>query len=173
MNYILETERLKLREFHLADKLFILELVNSPGWIKFIGDRNIKTEEQAGIYLENGPISSYKNYGFGLSLVELKGSLQPIGMCGLLKRADLDHPDIGFAFLPEYTGKGYAYEVAAATLSHAKNVLNQKVILAITVSENKSSIKLLEKIKMTFCKTIRLPNQNSELLLYSNEIPAE
>jgi RimJ/RimL family protein N-acetyltransferase len=169
MNYILETERLKLREFNLADKLFILELVNSPGWIKFIGDRNIKTEEQAGMYLENGPISSYKNYGFGLSLVELKESLQPIGMCGLLKRADLDHPDIGFAFLPEFMGKGYAYEIAAATLSHAKNVLNHKLILAIAVPENKSSIKLLEKINMTFCKSIRLPNQDTDLWLYRNE----
>jgi RimJ/RimL family protein N-acetyltransferase len=153
--------------------VFILELVNSPGWIKFIGDRNIKTEEQARIYLENGPISSYKKYGFGLSLVELKESLQPIGMCGLLKRAGLDHPDIGFAFLPEFTGKGYASEVAAATLSHAKNVLNQKLILAITVPENKSSIKLLGKINMIFCKPVKLPNQNSELLLYSNEIPVE
>jgi RimJ/RimL family protein N-acetyltransferase len=173
MKYILETERLRLREFNLADKLFILELVNSPGWVKFIGDRNIKTEEQAGMYLENGPIGSYKKYGFGLSLVELKEFQRPIGMCGLLKRADLDHPDIGFAFLPEFTGKGYAYEMAAATLSHAKNVLNHELILAITVPENKSSIKLLEKINMTFCKPVIFPNQTTELLLYSNEIPGD
>jgi RimJ/RimL family protein N-acetyltransferase len=169
MKYILETERLKLREFTLADKLFIIELVNSPGWIKFIGDRDIKTEEQAATYLENGPINSYNNYGFGLSLVELKDSLQPIGMCGLLKRAGLDHPDIGFAFLPEFTGKGYAYEMVAATLLYAKNVLNHKLILAITLPENKSSIKLLEKIGMTFSKPIRLPNQITDLSLYSNE----
>jgi RimJ/RimL family protein N-acetyltransferase len=169
MKYILETTRLKLREFTLADKLFIIELVNSPGWIKFIGDRNIRTEEQAAAYLENGPINSYKKYGFGLSLVELKDSLEPIGMCGLLKRADLDHPDIGFAFLPEFTGKGYACEIATATLAHAKNVLNHELILAITLPENKSSIKLLEKIGMTFIKPIRLPNQIAELLLYSTE----
>jgi RimJ/RimL family protein N-acetyltransferase len=169
MKYILETERLKLREFTLADKLFIIELVNSPGWVKFIGDRNIKTEEQAEAYLENGPMNSYNKYGFGLSLVEIKDSMQPIGMCGLLKRADLDHPDIGFAFLPEFTGKGYAYEMAAATLSHAKKVLNHELILAITLPENKNSIKLLEKIGMTFSKPIRLPNQLNDLLLYSNE----
>lgn len=169
MKYILETTRLKLREFTLADKLFIIELVNSRGWIKFIGDRNIKTEAQAEAYLENGPINSYKKYGFGLSLVELKDSSQPIGMCGLLKRADLDHPDIGFAFLPEFTGKGYAHEMAAATLSHAKNVLNHELILAITLPENESSIKLLEKIGMTLSKPIRLPNQITDLLLYSNK----
>ena len=159
MNYILETERLKLREFSVADSLFIIELVNSPGWLKFIGDRNIKTEEQAVLYLQNGPIKSYKNHGFGLSLVELKDSLRPIGMCGLLKRADFENPDLGFAFLPEFSGKGYAYEMAIATMSHAKNVLRQELILAITVPENKSSIKLLEKIGMTFRKPIILPNQ--------------
>jgi RimJ/RimL family protein N-acetyltransferase len=169
MKYLLETERLKLREFSVADALFIIELVNSPGWLKFIGDRNIKTKEQAEFYLQNGPINSYKNHGFGLSLVELKDSLQPIGMCGLLKRADFENPDIGFAFLPEFTGKGYAYEMATATMSHAKNVLNQELILAITVPENKSSIKLLEKIGMTFRKPVTLSNQNAELLVYSNE----
>jgi RimJ/RimL family protein N-acetyltransferase len=169
MPYILETERLRLREFTLADKLFIIELVNSPGWLKFIGDRNIRTEEQAGAYLENGPLKSYKNFGFGLSLVELKDSSQPIGMCGLLKRVDLENPDIGFAFLSEFTGKGFAFEIANATMVYAKDVLNQNLILAVTLPENKSSIKLLEKIGMSFRKPIRFPNQSMDLMLYSNQ----
>lgn len=169
MKYILETERLTLREFTVGDSAFILELVNSPGWLKFIGDRNILTEKQAENYLVNGPMKSYADFGFGLCLVELKDPATPIGMCGILKRADLEHPDIGFAFLPKFTGNGYAYEIAAATLDNAVNVLNQKTILAITVPENKSSIRLLEKIGMRFIKPINFPNQKEELLLYSNK----
>jgi RimJ/RimL family protein N-acetyltransferase len=167
MEYCLETERLRLREFVPTDNLFILELVNSPEWLKYIGDKNIKTPEQAESYLISGPINSYKTYGFGLALVELKSDLQPIGMCGILKRPNLEKPDIGFAFLPEYTGKGLAYEIASATLQHARTVLKQETILAITAPENKCSIKLLEKIGMVYQKTMIFPNQETELLLYS------
>jgi RimJ/RimL family protein N-acetyltransferase len=169
MRYILETERLKLREFTLDDKHFIVELVNSPGWLKFIGDRNIHTEADAGDYLRNGPLSSYAEHGFGLSMVELKDTKQPIGMCGILKRADLEHPDIGFAFLSEFCGKGYAVEIAEATLQHAEKVLGLNKILAITVPENSSSIRLLERIGMKFIKPVVLPNKDTELRLYCRE----
>lgn len=104
MTYILETERLILRQFTIHDTKFIIELVNSPGWIENIGDRNIKTEEQARRYLQDGPLRSYEVNGFGLSLVEIKNDGTPIGMCGILKRDNLENPDIGFAFcrhLPE------------------------------------------------------------------------
>ena len=168
MKYILETERLTLREFIPADAAFILELVNSPGWLQFIGDRNIKTTEQAIAYLQNGPIKSYTENGFGLALVETKDGKKPIGMCGIIKRDNLDNPDIGFAFLPGYTGKGYAFEIANATLGYAVSQLKLSVIYAITVANNIRSICLLEKIGMKFIKKINAPKDNEKLLLYSN-----
>lgn len=168
MEAILETERLTLRQFTTNDASFIIELVNSPGWLEFIGDRNIKNEEQAKAYLENGPIKSYKDNGFGLSMVMLKQNHTPVGMCGILKRDGMEQPEIGFAFLPEFTGKGYAIEIVRATLDFAIGKLKLLVILAITVHNNKASIKLLEKIGLRFSKIIRSPKDNTELLLYSN-----
>lgn len=167
MKYILQTKRLILRGFITADAPFILELVNSPGWLQFIGNRNIKSTEQAIAYLENGPIKSYTENGFGLAMVETKDGKIPIGMCGILKRYNLDHPDIGFAFLPQFMGKGYAFEIANATLAYATGQLQLPTIYAITVPYNIRSIGLLEKIGLKFIKKIRSP-ENEELLLYSN-----
>jgi RimJ/RimL family protein N-acetyltransferase len=167
MKYILETERLKLREFTIHDTVFIVKLVNSPGWLEFIGDRNIRSNEQARHYLENGPIKSYQENGFGLSLVETKQNDTAVGMCGILKRDSLDNPDIGFAFLPEFTGHGYASEIASATLNYALTNLKLSKVLAITKVNNKKSIRLLEKIGLTFIKTMNAPNETEELLLFS------
>ena len=166
MNYILETEKLKLRELTLDDTSFIIELVNSTGWLKYIGDRNIKTTEQAKGYLKNGPIKSYQENGFGLWLVETKDNKNPIGMCGILHRDYLDNPDIGFAFLPEYIGMGFGFEAATGTISLAKNQLNFSSICAITMPDNVASIKLLEKIGMKFIKSISPPGSQEELHLY-------
>lgn len=166
IKYILETERLRLREFNTGDTAFIIRLVNSPGWLTFIGDRNIRTDEQAKYYLENGPIKSYHENGFGLSLVETKDDKTAIGMCGILRRDTLDHPDIGFAFLPEFIGKGYANEIAKATLNYAINELNIPKILAITKVNNKQSIKLLERIGLKLDKTF-LSSDKEELLLFT------
>jgi RimJ/RimL family protein N-acetyltransferase len=168
MKYIFETNRLRLREFTLSDSAFIVELLNSPGWLQFIGDRNVKTEEQARHYLENGPIKSYLEYGYGLSLVEKKDDQKAIGMCGILNRDALDYPDIGFAFLSEFNGKGYAYEIASATMQYAKDQLKISTISAITVADNVRSIRLLEKIGLQFIRPFCFPNREEELLLYSN-----
>jgi RimJ/RimL family protein N-acetyltransferase len=168
MNYILETERLRLREFNLSDTPFIIELLNSPGWLKYIGDRNVRTEEQAISYLQDGPMKSYKANGYGLSLVERKEDNASIGMCGIINRAMLECPDIGFAFLPAYTGKGYAEEIARATLAYAQKQLRLPNISAITVAENISSIRLLEKLGLGFIRPFCFPNSKEELLLYSN-----
>ena len=164
---ILETPRLRLRTFTTNDTDFIIELVNSPGWIQFIGDRNIRTTEQARAYLENGPIKSYHQNGYGLCLVERKNDNTPIGMCGILKRDTLENPDIGFAFLPLFNGQGYAFEIANATLQHAKIELKISVVSAITMTENAKSIRLLEKLGFKFLKTITSP-ENEQLLLYEN-----
>lgn len=168
MKYILETERLRLRKFTTADTGFIIALLNSPGWLAYIGDRNVKTEEDAMTYLQNGPLKSYKQNGYGLSLVELKESRLPIGMCGIIKRPDLEYPDIGFAFMPEFTGQGYAYEVATATLMYAKNKLGLEQILAITLPSNERSIRLLEKLGLTYSRIYHFPATNEELLLFNN-----
>lgn len=168
MNYLFETERLRLREFNFEDTQFIIELLNSAGWLKYIGDRNVVTREQAKAYLENGPIKSYKENGFGLSLVEKKDDFKPIGMCGIIKRDTLENPDIGFAFLPCYSGKGYAYEIVSETLKYARNKLKIDQIAAITLPGNERSIRLLSKVRFKFIKTVCFPQSKEELLLYSN-----
>ena len=163
----LETERLRLRKFTLEDTSFILQLLNTEGWIQFIGDRNVKTDEDAKNYLKNGPLKSYDQNGFGLSMVELKDEKIPMGMCGLLKRDTLEDVDLGFAFLPEFMGKGYALEIADACLHFAFHNLNMKRVVAITVPENKSCISLLSKLGMTHEKNIILPGDSKELAFFT------
>jgi RimJ/RimL family protein N-acetyltransferase len=162
---ILETTRLSVSELSLDDSLFILELLNTPDWLTYIGERNVKSPEQAKVYLENGPLKSYSQHGFGLWLVKRNQDKACLGICGLLKRDYLSHPDIGFAFLPKYTGQGYALESATAVLHYAKNKLELSTIFAIVMAENRRSIQLLEKIGMAFKNPILLPSAE-ELLLY-------
>jgi RimJ/RimL family protein N-acetyltransferase len=162
--FLLETKRLRLREFTLDDSNFIIELLNSPEWIEYIGDKNVRTETQAIEYLQNGPLKSYAKNGYGLSLVETKDGLS-IGMCGIIKRDSLENPDIGFAFLKEFTGKGYAYEIASATLAHAINELKISKISAITLPHNARSVRLLEKIGMKFINSFYAEN-GEELFLF-------
>lgn len=166
MDKILETERLLLREFDVGDAEFILELLNSPGWLKFIGNKNVHTIDDARNYLETGPMKSYLENGFGLSMVELKFIGVPVGMCGLIKRDTLDDVDIGFAMLPGFSGKGYGYEIAAATLKLAKDQFGLKRVVAITVENNDASIGLLNKLGLEYEKTIELPRDDEQLLLF-------
>lgn len=162
---ILDTERLFLRALTEEDAPFIVELVNTPGWLNYIGDKKIHTTQQAIQYLQEGPLKSYKNHGFGLWLVELKNTSTPIGMCGLLKRDYLPAPDIGFAFLPAYSGKGYAFEIAGATLRYAKESLGIKVLQAITLPTNERSIKLLERIGLSYSKDVSAPGDATATVL--------
>ena len=166
--YVIETQRLHLRTFELSDAAFVQQLLNSDGWLKYIGDRNVHKIMQAEQYLQNGPILSYKVNGYGLWLVEKKEGKVPIGMCGILKRDTLEHPDIGFAFLPDFTGKGYAHEAAEATLKYAKNILGIACICAITATDNVASIRLLKKIGLRYIQHFCFPESEEELLLYRN-----
>jgi RimJ/RimL family protein N-acetyltransferase len=166
MKTVLETKRLLLREFTLEDTAFIIRLLNSPGWLQFIGDRNVKNEAQAIDYLHNGPFKSYRDNGYGLYAVTLKDGNILIGMCGILKRPTLDYPDIGFAFLPDFMGNGYAFEAASATLNHAHQYLHLPTICAITDPANTASIRLLEKIGMSFVKSFQFSESNESLSLY-------
>lgn len=169
MKYILETERLRLRAFTHDDASFIIELLNSSGWLQYIGDKNVKTEEQAVNYLNNGPLKSYVQHGYGLYLVERKDNSAAIGMCGIIKRDTLENPDIGYAFLPDFNGKGYALEIAKATCTYARHTLAISKLSAITLASNARSISLLEKLGFIFSKTMCLPGSEVVLLLYNNE----
>ncbi|WP_226998827.1 GNAT family N-acetyltransferase [Flavisolibacter tropicus] len=164
MMTLIETDRLIVSDFNLDDAAFIIKLVNSPGWLQYIGDRNIKSPEEARQYLENGPLKSYKQWGFGLYRVALKNTNTAIGMCGLIKREVLDGIDIGFALLPAYEGQGYAYEAAKAVLDYAAKDLGMKRMLAITMVDNAASIKLLQKLGLRFEKMIRLNDEDLALL---------
>ena len=157
-----ETQRLIIRELDQGDALFIIELLNEPDWIRFIGDRSIHSTEDAMNYMENGPMKSYRINGFGLYLVKLKGDGPAIGICGLIKREELDDVDIGYAFLANYRGKGYAFEAAKAVLEYGKNGLKLKRILAITAKDNLRSIALLEKIGMKFEGMIMIKGHEEE-----------
>ena len=147
---VLETERLLLRPFTNDDAPFILTLLNEPSFLQYIGDKKVRTVEDAKQYLANGPIASYERNGFGLLCVELKDSQTSIGMCGLLKRDELPDPDIGFAFLPDFWNKGFAYEAAAAVMKDAREQLNLDRILAIVNPDNYASMKLLERLGLRF-----------------------
>jgi RimJ/RimL family protein N-acetyltransferase len=167
---ILETDRLTLRKFTLNDTAFIIELLNSPGWLEFIGDRNVRTKEEAIAYLQNGALKSYSENGFGLSMVETKTEGLPIGMAGLIKRDFLEHPDIGFAFLPGHDRKGYGYEIASAILKHAAEKWKIQTVCAITLPNNTRSVRLLEKLGLKFSSTIIYPGTDEELSLYARSL---
>ncbi|PKL82058.1 MAG: GNAT family N-acetyltransferase [Ignavibacteriae bacterium HGW-Ignavibacteriae-3] len=167
---IIETERLAISHLSLNDSEFIFRLTNDPDWLKYIGDRGIKNHDDAGKYISDKIISSYNNHGFGLYLVKEKNSDSRIGICGLLKRDYLESVDIGFAFLPEFRGKGYAFESAAAVIEYGKDNFGLKKILAITQSNNNESIKLLNKLGLSFREKIKLPDEKEKLELFSIEL---
>jgi RimJ/RimL family protein N-acetyltransferase len=165
---VFETQRMLLVEASLDDSSFFMELMNSPNWIQFIGDRGIRTDKDAEKYIEDSLINSYIENGFGLYIMCLKDSGMPIGICGFVKRTYLDHPDIGFAILPKYEGKGYAYEAAMATVSFGKSRLKLKNILAVTTEENRKSRNLLVKMGLVEIGKIRPDNGKKEFLLFSD-----
>lgn len=167
---ILETERLILRQLSNDHAGFILELLNEPSFIQNIGDRKIRTLDGAMGYINNGPVASYAKHGFGLWLVELKETGEPIGMCGLIKRDNLDDVDIGYAYLPKFWSKGYAVESALAVKEYARNVVGLRRIVAITNPDNWGSIRVLEKLGMQFEKMVRLAQDDIELKLFSVDL---
>jgi len=164
---VLETERLILRGMDVADAPFILKLLNEPSFLRFIGDKKVRTVQDAEQYILNGPVASYNRNGFGLCLVELKETHTPIGMCGLLKRDELPHADIGFAFIPDFWNQGFAHEAAAAVMNDARERLKLERILAITNQDNESSIKLLQKLGLKFERVIKMSTDSAELFLLS------
>lgn len=162
---VLDTERLTLRLMTPGDAEFILELLNDPAFVRFIGDKGVRTLDDARQYIQTGPMASYDRYGFGLWLVELRATNVPVGICGLLQRDTLTDVDIGFAFLPQHRSLGYALESASAVLQYGREVLGLKRIIAITNADNGGSIRVLEKIGMSFERMIRLAEGEPEISL--------
>ena len=166
MQKFFETERLILRPTNETDAPFVLELFNSPKWLEYIGDRNVNSLEDAKSYIENKIMSQYDKLGYGNYTVIRKKDNVTLGSCGLYDREGLEGVDLGFAFLPEYEGKGYAYEAATKVKQIAFEEFKLKELSAITLEINTSSRKLLERLEFSLKGTIRIPNDDEELLLY-------
>jgi RimJ/RimL family protein N-acetyltransferase len=163
---MIETDRLLLEKFSVDDAAFMLELLNTPSWIEFIGDRNVRTLDEARQYILNGAMKTYEQFGFGPYLVKLRTGDVPIGLCGLFKRETLEDIDIGFAFLPEHAGKGYGYESASAVITYATATLGLTRITGITTAVNHNSIRLLEKLGLRFEKKLMFRPDGVESLLF-------
>ncbi len=161
------TERLELRPTHIDDATLILELLNSPKWIKYIGDRNVKTIEDAVTYIKIKMLPQLKRLGYGNFTMIRKSDGIKIGTCGLYDRDGLDGVDIGFALLPQYERKGYGYEAAEKILKVGLEELKITSISGITTHDNIASQKLLQKLGLEYKETIMLPNDPEELLLYN------
>ena len=164
---VAQTDRLLLRWLNAGDSTFILELVNERSWIRYIGDKGVKTIQDAQRYIENGPVEMYHRLGFGLYLVELKENGVPLGICGLIKRESLADVDLGFAFLPRFWANGYAFEAASAVMAYARTALGLPRIVAILSQDNHRSANLLEKLGFRFDGTINLQPGDDELNLYA------
>ena len=164
-----ETERLQLRYYTAADAPFIYKLLNSEGWLNYIGDRDIKSIADAEVYIKEKYLLSNEPNRYGAYIVILKETGIAIGSCGLYKRENLEHPDIGFAFLTEYLGKGYGFEASQGVMQHAREALGVSTILGITMHTNISSIKLLEKLGLKKKGPFFFNDAIEELLLFSNE----
>jgi len=163
---VVETPRLILCHHREDDAPFILELLNDDAFIRYIGDKGVRTLSDAMNYLRSGPMDSYKRHGFGLFLALLREDSSRIGICGLLQRDELDDPDVGFAFLPRYRSNGYASESATAVVEWGQTKLGMRRIVAITSTENHDSIRLLQKIGMTFEGLVQLGDNQSKANLY-------
>ena len=168
---VAETNRLLISKFTLKDAPFFLELVNSPNWIKYIGDRKTKTIKEAKERIKTGHLKSYETHGFGFYKLLLKAeNNKPIGTCGLIKRDSLEYVDIGFAMLPNYESLGLAHEASSEIIKLAKNVFKLDKIVAITTPDNESSIKLLKKLGLTFEKKVTPFEDEEDLLLFAKTL---
>lgn len=164
---ILGTPRLSLRELAADDAPFMLTLLNEPSFIQNIGDRGVRSVPDAADYIERGPRASYARHGFGLWLVAMADAATPIGICGILKRDALPEPDIGFAFLPAYWSRGYAFEAASAVRDFGRDTLRLPRLLAIVSPANASSMRLLERLGFAFERMVSMPGDAHELQLFA------
>jgi RimJ/RimL family protein N-acetyltransferase len=164
--FVCETPRLSVRRLSSDDAAFLVQLLNEPSFIENIGDRGVRSLDDARAYFAKGPAASYEKYGFGLFHVSLKESREPIGLCGLLKRDWLEDVDVGFAFLPQYFGRGYASESAQAVIEWGRREKGIQRFCGITKADNTGSIHVLEKLGMKFDRFVTSPEgQESRLFI--------
>ena len=163
----LETARLRLRELTLEDAEFVHRLVNEPSFLSNIGDKGVKTLDDARRFILDGPWTNQDKPGHAQLVVELKQDRTPIGVCGLLYRESLDVSDVGFAILPEHWRRGYAAEAAAAVLDHGRTKLGLRRIVGLTTHDNVGSIAVLEKLGMRFEGTVTMSDDDPGTALYS------
>ncbi|MGA2079221.1 MAG: GNAT family N-acetyltransferase [Holophaga sp.] len=164
---VCETERLVLRLFQPGDEDFLVRLLNDPSFIINIEDKGVRTREQAGTFITRSLMGSYQTHGHGLYLVQRKETAEPIGMCGLLKRDHLQDIDLGYAFLPEYWGRGYALEAARAVLDYGRTILGRREAFAIVSPGNARSIALLAKLGFAYAQDLAMPDGSGTVALYA------
>ena len=167
---VIETERLNLREATEEDAAFILELLNDPDFIRHVADRGLRTLEDARRYIVEKFVASYRRNDFGFWLVETKETGEAAGVCGLVNRAELPGVDVGYAFLPRFRSKGYAYESAAAVVRHARESLALRRLYAIVNPDNTASIRVLEKLGMKFERMVKFPDEENEIKLFAADL---
>lgn len=163
---VLRSPRLRLRKLTQKDGNFIVELLNDPDWFKYIGDHGVKDLQDAIEYIKNGPQTMYQKHNYGLLLVESLEDKTSIGLCGLLKRPKLPHPDLGFAFIPAYRNKGFALEAAKLVLADAIERKVSEKVLAITSIDNQKSIQLLTKLGFNFKELINFSGRGDKSNLF-------
>lgn len=168
----LETERLIIRDFATEDSPFILRLLNEPSFIRYIADKGVRTLDQASDYLLQGPMASYRVHGHGLYGVALKASGALIGMCGLIKREAFTEIDLGYAFLPEFEAKGYAFESAQAVLDYGIRELGLGKCIALVSPDNDRSIRLLHKLGFHFARTVQMAPDDPGTALFERPGPS-
>lgn len=166
-DWLIETERLRLRPVTVDDTELMLAIWNDPAFIRNVSDRGIRTVEQARDAIESGAQKLFEDYGYGPYCMSLKSDGTMIGICGLFKRDNLEDPDIGFGVLPDYCGKGYAGEAAAAVVNFARNELGIATLTAIVSPTNAASIGLIKKLGLTFDQMITMPGDDDAICLYS------
>jgi len=167
----LGTTRLNLRPVAASDAAFLVTLLNDPAWLRYIGDRGVRTEAEATRYIENRIWSQYEAHGFGMYVIELRADPRPIGTCGLVRREFLAGPDLGVALLPDWVGQGYATEAARAVIGHAGGVLGIDPLYAIVKSENHRSVGMLERLGFTHQGPFAVPPEGTAVELYLRSRP--
>ena len=167
---MLVTDRLIISKLSYDDCAFIYRLVNEPDFKRYIGDRGVRTMNDARDYLRDGPIGSYRSNGYGLYRVCLRDNSLPVGICGLVNRDQFDFLDLGFAFLEQHCANGYAYESSRAVITHARQQLGLTHVIAVSSEDNLSSLRLLEKLGFHFEAMVRMAGDTKDICRYALDI---
>lgn len=169
---VCESPRLALRRVTPDDAAFLLRQLNEPGWLEHIGDRGVRTLDDARRYIELRILAPYGRLGFGMYRVETRADGRALGLCGLVKRDTLPDPDLGFSLLEEYWGRGYAVEAGRAVMQYARDRLGLEKLLAIVTPGNGPSRRVLEKLGFAVQGQVRADPLESELILYATALRA-